>query len=246
MSAAPVLVFSGLAWTPPGRGDPVFTGLELEVARGEVVALGADLGGAARGALRLAVGLERPSAGRVEVLGHPAGALRERVGYVSAQGALLSNLNLRDNLALPLRWLRDPPEAEVERRIGAALALFGIGELPVLTVAQAPTNLRRLVALARAMILDPDLLVLDDPAADFDPESADEVWAHLLDLARARGLAVLAAAAVPPRDRAIRRLDLGEDILPATRRFSAAQRRTAVLPALPAAHPDIIVRKPKT
>jgi putative ABC transport system ATP-binding protein len=242
----PILVFTDVAWGPPGRELPVFTGLDLTVATGEVVVLTSGLGGGKSSALRLAVGLEQPDSGRITVGGAAPADMRQRIGYVSGEGALLANLSLYDNLVLPLRWLRDPPASEVDARAKEVLALFSIDQLPPVAPAYAPTNLRRLVALARAMILDPDLLVLDDPAADFDADSAEELWQHLFDIAQAHGLGILAAATAPPRLRQARVLPLAGSATPTTRRFSSAQRRSAVLPALRPVqvHSDIVARKP--
>jgi len=239
------LSFQGVAWHPEGRPDDVFTGLDLELAAGEVAVLTSTLGGGKSSALRLAVGLEEPTAGRVRVCGEAPAAMRPRIGYVGGEGSLLANLSLWDNLVLPLRWLRDPPQAEVEERARAALSLFGIDALPAVAPAYAPTNLRRLVALARAVILDPILLVLDEPVAGFDSASAAEVWAHIADIAAARGLAVLAAATEPPQNLGLRIVALSGTAVPATRRFTPQQRRTALVPALRpvTVHPDIIARK---
>lgn len=243
--SAPILAMNEVSWGPEGRDQPVFSGLDLELAPGELTVLTSGLGGGKSSALRLAVGLESPATGTVTVCGRSPAEMRQRIGYVGGEGALLANLSLYDNLVLPLRWLDDPPAAVVDRRARAALAIFGVDDLPPVAPAYAPTNLRRLVALARAMIMDPVLLVLDDPAADFDADSADEVWQHLADIALAHGLAILAAATNPPRIPTIRTLLLTGSDAPATRRFSPAQRRTALLPALPRgpAHPDIIARK---
>jgi ABC-type multidrug transport system ATPase subunit len=240
-----VVSFSNVAWGPPNRADPLFQGLDFEILPGELVVMTCGLGGGKSSALRLAIGLESPTAGSVLVCGRPPAEMRERIGFVGGEGALLSNLSLRDNLVLPLRWLRDPPEAEVERKAREVLDLFGVEDLPAIAPAYAPTNLRRLVALARAMILDPALLVLDDPAADFDDDSAEEVWIHLLEIARTRDLAILAAATEPPRLAAARIIALSGTAVPATRRFSAARGRTALVPAIrsPIVHPDIIARR---
>jgi ABC-type multidrug transport system ATPase subunit len=242
------LSFSGVSWAPPGRDTPVFTGLDLDLGPGELAVLTSGLGGGKSSALRLAVGLETPSTGTVTVCGAPPAEMRGRIGYVGGEGALLANLSLWDNLVLPLRWLRDPPAAEVERQAREALALFGIDTLPPVAPAYAPTNLRRLVALARAMILSPILLVLDDPANDFDSESAEEVWRHLADIAAAQEMTVLAAATEPPRLAQARIVALSGTAVPLTRRFTPAQRRTALVPTIRpgqpvAVHPDIIARK---
>lgn len=241
----PILAFRDVGWGPAGREQPIFTGLDLELGPGELIVITSGLGGGKSSALRLAVGLEQPRSGSVLVCGKSPALVRQRIGYVGGEGALLANLSLYDNLVLPLRWLRDPPEADVEARARAVLGIFGVDELPAVAPAYAPTNLRRLVALARAMIMEPALLVLDDPAADFDSDSADEVWQHLADIALAHGVAILAAATNAPRQASIRTILLTGSSVPATRRFSPSQRRTAQLPAIRSgpAHPDIIARK---
>lgn len=235
---ARIIAFSGVAWQPPSRDRPVFSGLDLEVGPGGIAVVMSGLGGGKSTALRLALGLEQPSAGTVRVCGGAPAAARTRIGYVGGSGALLSNLTLYDNLVLPLRYLRDPPAEEVAERARTALALFGVTEpLPQLPPAFAPTNLRRMVALARAMILDPVALVLDDPADDFDPDSALEVWEHLADIARLRRIAILASASGPPPiDHAVT-VALRADGANATRRFTADQRRTALQHAIPSAPP---------
>lgn len=228
-----VLAFHDVAWGPAGRAQPVIDGLDLELDPGEVTVLTSGLGGGKSSALRLAVGLEQPWRGTVRVCGQPPGTVRDRIGYVADEGALLANLSLYDNLVLPLRWLRDPPEAEVERRARAVLDLFAVDwPLPPVAPAYAPTNLRRLVALARGLILEPALLLLDDPADDFDEESAGELWRHLVDIARERSIAVLAATSTPPARLDLRVHALGAAAAPATRRFTPGQRRSELVPAL--------------
>jgi ABC-type nitrate/sulfonate/bicarbonate transport system ATPase subunit len=243
----PVLRMSGVAWRTAGRDEPVFAGLDLEIAPGELAVVTSPLGGGKSSVLRLAVGLEEPHEGEVRVLGQPPGMMRHRIGYVAGEGALLANLSLRDNLVLPLRWLDDPPAAEVEVRAREALAAFGVEDLPAVAPHAAPTNLRRIVAMARALIVRPALLLFDEPAAEFDADSAEEMWGHLADLAQARGIAVLAGATSAPRLPAARVVALGCTAVPATRRFSAGQRQTAQLPAIRPGrpHPDIVARKPQ-
>lgn len=226
-----VLELRSVSWAPPAAPRPVVEDLSLAVASGEAVVLCAGLGSGKSSVLRLAVGLEEPERGTVRVCGQPPAAVRDRIGYVPAEGALIANLSLWDNLVLPLRWWRDPPPDEVQRRAQAALAPFGIERLPPLLPAFAPTHLRRIVALARAVILDPALVVLDEPAADLDPESAAEVWALLLDWAERQGRAVLAACAAPPPLPGLRRIALAERPAPLTRSFRARRPNASSPPA---------------
>ncbi len=228
--SAPVMSFGNVDWTPPGSDRPLFTGLTFDIRPGELVVLTSCLGGGKSSALRMAVGLDQPSHGSVTVCGQPPARVRTRVGYAADQGALLANLTLRENLILPLRWQQDLSPADVERRAQKALHLFGVTDIPVTTPAYAPTNIRRLVTLARAMILEPAVLVLDDPTDDFDSESASEIWRHLADIAVDRQVAILATATVPPVLPTARFIHIDATSSPGTRKFSAAQRSVSGVP----------------
>jgi ABC-type multidrug transport system ATPase subunit len=227
----PALRFSNVAWTPPGRTQRAVDGLSLEVAAGQVVVLCGPLGSGKTEALRLAVGLERPDTGTVRVFGRDPADLpsadRARIGYAPGDGGLIANLSLRDNLVLPLRYHRDPPPGEIAGRAGAALALFGVDDLPPGLPAFVPTALRRLVVLARAMILDPQLLVIDDPSDDFNRDSAEQMWGHIVELAKVRRIAVLAAATRAPRHPELEIVPIEAPVRSATRVFNAARASIA-------------------
>lgn len=155
--------------------------------------------------LRALLGIDRPDAGVARVLGEsplslPRGrsaALLARVGFHPRSGSLLSNLTLRENLLLPLQFHRRLTAAEAERTAAAALARFGLGEAPEVRPVEVAIPVRRRIALARAVLLDPDLLVLDDPLDDLEEDVAREVvtalgvWAR----ERPRGLLVTSHSA---------------------------------------------------
>ncbi len=130
-----------------------------------------------------ALGLARPPAGRVEVFGAPIGALayydlllfRRRVGYHPAGDGLLQNLTLRDNVALPLRFASDHRQAEVDGRVGQLLDDFRLRSVATLRPAQANEEDRRRAALARAVALDPDLVVLEVPFDGLTSRAAQDV-----------------------------------------------------------------------
>lgn len=127
--------------------------------------------------LRVVAGTERPAAGRVRVGGQSIwpgdGALgmagRLRVGFAFASGGLLSNLSLRQNLALPLRFL-GLPAAETEARVAAAMDRLGLGPVAELRPHAVSASARRHGNLARVMALDPELILLDDPLEGLDAE----------------------------------------------------------------------------
>jgi len=162
--------------------------IALEVAAHQTVVL---LGDGRSGVGRLggfALGLERPSSGRVQVLGTEIAdlpedarlAFRRRVGYLPAGDGLLHNLSLRDNVALPLRFGSPASAREIDGRVSVMLAAVRLVGVAALRPAQASEEERRRAALARALAFDPSLLVLEQPFDGLAPRVA----AELLELAR--------------------------------------------------------------
>jgi ABC-type sulfate/molybdate transport systems ATPase subunit len=119
-------------------------------------------------------------------------SLRRRIGFVPDRGELIKNLSLFDNLVLPLRYHTQPPEQEVRQRANELLALMEIARLPQVPTSRADRRLAQKIALARALILEPELLLLDQPTHDFDVDFADYVWRLLDDVCGKRNVAVLA------------------------------------------------------
>ncbi len=144
--------------------------------------------------LRALVGIDRPDAGRARLLGElpallprdDAAALLARVGWHPRSGSLLANLTLRENLLLPLQFHRRPSAAEAARATSAALARFGLEEAADVRPEEVALPVRHRVALARATLLDPELLVLDDPLDDLEEAAAREVLSALAAWARER------------------------------------------------------------
>ena len=200
MTAAPAISLRRLTLRDH-LGRPLVTDLDLEIAPGQAAVLTAppEVGNAV---LRAVVGLWPAQEGEARVLGEEvrslprarAEALLARVGYVPRYGALVSNLSLRENLVLPLRWHRHLGEPEARHEAARAAARFGVDELPAVIPPLASVELRRRVALARAVVLSPEVLVLDDPTEDLDPATATEVAGQLAAAVRALGAAVLATS----------------------------------------------------
>lgn len=178
--------------------------LAFRLSPGEALVLAGPVE-AGSAVLRALVGVEEPAAGAALLLGErpaalshaAATALLSRVGWLPRSGALLANLTLRENLLLPLQFHRRAAAEEAERVASAALARFGLGEAPDVRPEEAPLAVRRLVALARATLLDPELLILDDPLDDLDEDTAGTVLAALAAWARERPRGLLLCSHQP-------------------------------------------------
>ncbi len=180
-------------------GRPIHRGLSLSVARGEVVALIGGSGSGKSVLLREIIGLLKPQAGRIELFGQsvwdatPAemNRLRQRFGVLFQDGALFSSLSVEDNVATPLFEHTDLPHATCRQLARLKLALVG---LPPDTAGKRPSELsggmRKRVALARALALDPELLFLDEPTSGLDPISARAFDSLIRLLADSLGLTV--------------------------------------------------------
>lgn len=161
-------------------------GLDFRLGRGEALVLVGPVD-AGTAVLRAVAGVEPPGSGSARLLRREAATLSRRearslllrVGYVPRSGALLANLTLRENLLLPLGFHVGASAAASAGVASAALARFGLAEAPDLRPDAAPLPLRRRVALARALVLDPEVLLLDDPVDDLEEDVASEVLAAL-------------------------------------------------------------------
>jgi phospholipid/cholesterol/gamma-HCH transport system ATP-binding protein len=168
----------------------VHEGLDLQVRRGEILGLAGGSGSGKSVLLREMILLHKPSSGRILLFGDDvatlddaqAAALRLRWGVMFQRGGLFSALNVRLNVGLPLRENSALDDALIDRIAEWKLALTG---LPPDAALKRPGELSggmlKRAALARALALDPELLLLDEPTSGLDPASAAEVHALILD-----------------------------------------------------------------
>ena len=179
--------------------DVVHDGIGFAVTRGEVVAL---IGGSGTGKSVLVkemIGLLRPSAGSVRLLGtdvwgstdEEVDRLRRRFGMLFQDGALFSSLSVAENIAVPLREHTDLPDALIAPLVGFKLSLVGLApDTGRKTPAELSGGMRKRVALARALALEPEILFLDEPTSGLDPIGARAFDSLVRALSDSLGLTV--------------------------------------------------------
>lgn len=179
--------------------------ISMTVQRGEAVALvGANASGKSL-VLRLCAGLEAPASGTVRVLGvDPARAseeqllaLRQRIGFVFVKHALISNMTVYNNVALPLRYHTVFPEAEIRKRVLAHLVECGVDAYCDRMPAGLTLGDARLAAIARAMVMDPDLLCVDEVLVGLDANDLFRLRKILERYRRERELTVVTTINAP-------------------------------------------------
>ncbi|MES2529953.1 MAG: ATP-binding cassette domain-containing protein [Pseudomonadota bacterium] len=196
---APVVVDIRKLWTvfrSPEGEHVVHSDLDLRIRRGEVLSLVGGSGTGKTVLLRQILGLQQPDRGEVSVLGHAPGELSAKaaahVGMLFQHGALFSAFSVLDNIAFPLRELKLLPDALVRDAAMVKLQLVGLGpEQANKSPADLSGGMIKRVALARALIMDPPLLLLDEPTAGLDPEASDSFCDLLRGLHRELGLTVV-------------------------------------------------------
>ena len=180
-----------------GREAVVHQDLDLRIEAGEIMSIVGGSGGGKTVLLRQILGLETPARGRVTVLGQPAAQLgREgaasRVGMLFQHGALFSAFTVLENIAFALRELRTLPRALIRDAAMVKLQMVGLDPSQAHKMpADLSGGMIKRVALARALVMDPPLLLLDEPTSGLDPDSADAFCTLLRSLHRELGLTVV-------------------------------------------------------
>jgi ABC-2 type transport system ATP-binding protein len=162
--------------------------VDLSVPRASVYGFLGPNGSGKSTTIRMLCGLMTPTAGAIEVLGlripEQADALRTRIGYMTQKFSLFEDLSVRENLEF-LAAVQDIPRAAARRRIDALVAQYRFGDRQRQLAGTLSGGQKQRLALAGAVIHQPELLFLDEPTSAVDPESRRDFWETLFDLADA-------------------------------------------------------------
>jgi putative ABC transport system ATP-binding protein len=165
------------AFLEPMRRE-VFTDVNLRVKRGEFVALAGPVGSGKTTLVNLLAGLERPSSGSIQILGRETTRISRReltalrltsLGLVPQVQNLLQGFTVSQNVELPLFFLGEEGRESRLSRVQEVLVLMGINADAERKVADLSVGEKQLVSIARAMVKDPPLLVMDEPTESLDP-----------------------------------------------------------------------------
>jgi phospholipid/cholesterol/gamma-HCH transport system ATP-binding protein len=163
--------------------ERVLDGISFRLGRGETKAILGVAGSGKSTILKLTLGLLKPDAGRIRVLGEDVVAMKEddlfdlrrKVGIVFQESALFDSLTVRENVAFRLMEEHNNSEEEIERRVREALSFVELEHTVDMLPSELSGGMRRRVAIARAIITQPELLLYDSPTGGLDPVTSTTI-----------------------------------------------------------------------
>jgi phospholipid/cholesterol/gamma-HCH transport system ATP-binding protein len=175
----------------------VLKGISLEVAQGETLSVLGRSGTGKSVLLKLMIGLGKPDSGSIRVYGEEVtnmpverlNEVRKKIGFLFQQAALYDSLTVEGNVAFPLRRHSKLSEGQRNKRVRELLASVGMERDARKMPAEVSGGMQKRVGLARALALDPSILLFDEPTAGLDPITAAEIDDLILRLQRERHMA---------------------------------------------------------
>jgi len=185
-----------------GEGQlEIFSGLNLTIQAGEIVALVGQSGAGKSSLLHIAGLLEAPTSGEIFIEGMPVSGLpdsertrirREQLGFVYQAHHLLPEFDALENVALP-QMIAGRTRADAAKEATRLLTVLGLGQRLTHRPAQLSGGEQQRVAIARALANRPKLLLADEPTGNLDPRTAGGVFDALIQITRSEGLGALIA-----------------------------------------------------
>lgn len=188
------------------EGQHVLRGVQLAVAQGEILVIIGRSGGGKSVLLKHLMGLLLPDEGGVAIegveittlRGRALDRLRERFGVVFQGGALFDSLTVFDNVAFPLREKTRLPEEAIREKALTQLKQVGLADMGHKYPAEVSGGMRKRVALARALTMEPEVVLFDEPTTGLDPIMVNAIHRLILDLHRRIGFtAILVSHEIP-------------------------------------------------
>ena len=172
------------------RGKKVHDGIDLEIYEGEILTLMGGSGSGKSVLLRSVIGLDKPDAGQVffhdqDITSLNENALvevRKRIAYVFQYGALFDSLTVEENLAYPLEEHTELPAKAIRQRVKATLGKVGLEGCENQYPASLSGGMQRRVGVARSIILEPEVVLYDEPTTGLDPYNTKQILKNILAL----------------------------------------------------------------
>jgi phospholipid/cholesterol/gamma-HCH transport system ATP-binding protein len=178
----------------------VLNGISLSIAPHEIVTVLGRSGTGKSVLLKLLIGLEKPDAGSISIEGHEIESLknidqlneiRKRVGFLFQQAALYDSLTIRQNVAFPLKRNSPLSDEEQKSRVEELLSSVGMDRDQDKMPSEISGGMKKRVGLARALALDPEIVMFDEPTAGLDPITAAEIASLIVELREKRHITSL-------------------------------------------------------